>query len=103
MNGRLLQRDDHEGMAKVIIEILNDTNLYQKYVDGTKLEGQKHLMSAVTDEWEHSYQYLIESYIRGDIPRKNRLHLTQILAMLKEIKLNLHTHTGSAASTPDQR
>jgi len=99
VNGRVLPRDDHEGMAQAVIEILKNPDLYQKYVDGTKLEIQKHLMSAITDEWEHSYQYLIDSYIRGDIPRKNRLHLTQFLAMLKEIKINLHTHTGSAAST----
>ena len=100
VNGRVLSRNDYEGMAKAIIEILNDTDLYQKYVDGTKLEVQKHLMSAVTDEWEITYQNIVESYIRGDFPRKNRFHLTQILAMLKEIKMN--RHTGSAANSPDQ-
>ncbi|MBC8452824.1 MAG: glycosyltransferase [Spirochaetes bacterium] len=91
VNGRILPKNDYSSMADAVLEILNDADLYQKYIDGTKQEIRRHLMSAVTDEWELTYRNLIDSYARGDSPRKNRLHLTQILAMLKEIKINLQT------------
>ena len=48
-------------------------------------------MPTVIEKWEHTYQNIIDSYVRGEFPVKDRIHLTQILAMLKEIKIHLHT------------
>lgn len=99
VNGRVLPRNDYEGMAKAIIEILKNPELRRRYAAGTRKEIQKHFMPAVIDDWENTYQDVIDKYQRGEFPVKDRIHLTQVLAMLKEIKINLHA--GSSVNFPD--
>jgi 1,2-diacylglycerol 3-alpha-glucosyltransferase len=93
INGRVLPKNDFDAMAKAIINIFMDPELFQRYVKGTKSEIRKHLMPAVIKEWEYTYQDLIERYAQGEFPEKKHIHLTQILALLKEIKIHLHADT----------
>jgi len=102
VNGRVLPRDDYEEMAKAVIMILKDPELYHRYVKGTKTEVRKHLMPSVIEEWERFYLDVIDRYSQGEFPVKNRIHLTQIFAMLKEIKIHLYS-SSAAGADPTER
>ncbi len=89
VNGRVLPKGDSNAMACAVSEILKDTTLHKTLAENTRKMVQEHFMSHVATRWEELYRSLRYDYQKGVYPQKERLHLTQILGMLKEIQITL--------------
>ena len=77
VTGLIVEPDKLELLSKAIIKLLSDKNLYSKIKISMQDFIKKHLFSAVLNEWEKTYQKVIEQYQKNP---KNKPRLRLLLS-----------------------